>query len=670
MANIIEILTVTLWIGCWFAGGYFLAANALRLPREETTLVGFGVGFVLQAWFANFIGRIMAPDSAFWLSAILVFVAGFLLMLLFKGWNSSLKQFYFPKGYWIAFILITCVFFNIGRGLAIFDDYQNLPTTSMIAAGAIPPFFVLNPEVSFDYHYLMLLISAQWMIIADLFPWTALDLTRAVSLGLALIYIAVWTRRMTKSSLAGWIGLFFVAFAGGVRWLLIYLPSPVVNFISSSIEMIGSGKTSGETFALAMQNFWGIDGVGPIQFPFAFGNGIHSIPVMSHGGTGVLSLVIALLIMLSFGRWKNVSGMILTASLLMAIALVDEIWFVFFMVSSGLVLIYLILQKQTFFGTSAWKALVFMFMPIGVVVLLQGGVLTGVFRSLWSSIFTPQIVNAVEGYYKVGFHFNWPPTIISAHLGRLNLANPGQLLAAIFEVGPIFLVLPLLVCFGIKAFRAKQWLFVILIVGALFSAVTGFSEYAGSAGISASVRLPAFCINLCKLFAVPLCWYWLRNRSANLKMFAVIAGFSVMFGGMFYFGIESISSQRPVLSTFIDPLDASMQRKYWNQLPKDAMVFDFYPPRSVTVFARPAQCNSSWYSTLEEFNLLTANPDPVSINAAGYDYIYWTAKGWNNLSDTKRARFDHPCVVLVEEIPKWDNDFRRLQDISACKPAH
>jgi hypothetical protein len=183
------------------------------------------------------------------------------------------------------------------------------------------------------------------------------------------------------------------------------------------------------------------------------------------------------------------------------------------------------------------------------------------------------------------------------------------------------------------------------------------------------VRLPLFCLNLCKLFAVPLCWYWLKNKSLTIKTAAVALAFLSMVGGLFYFGIESIAGQKPVLSTFIDPMDAAMERKYWDQLPEDAMVFNFYPPRSVTVFARPARSNDTWYSTLKEFDLLAGNPDPVSISAAGYDYIYWTAKEWNNLSDPKRARFENPCVVLVDEITQWDNDFRRLQDISACKPA-
>ncbi len=37
----------------------------------------------------------------------------------------------------------------IGRGLGIADDFQNLPLTSLLAAGDIPLHFPLNPIAAF-----------------------------------------------------------------------------------------------------------------------------------------------------------------------------------------------------------------------------------------------------------------------------------------------------------------------------------------------------------------------------------------------------------------------------------------------------------------------------------------------------------------------------------------
>ncbi|MBI9050456.1 MAG: hypothetical protein JEZ00_13630 [Anaerolineaceae bacterium] len=667
IANIPEISGIVLWLACWFIGGYLLTINSFRVQRSDATLLGFGIGLVLQAWLSNIFGRFLAPEYAFWISSTLLLFLGILITIWKKNWMLAKANFYFKPSYWIVFFIITLVFFKVGRGLAIYDDYQNLPVVSYIASGQIPPGFVLNPGISFDYHYLMLIFSAQWIVIADMFPWTALDISRAITLAMLLSYVGIFTRRLTKSTLAGWISMFFVAFAGGTRWLMLYLPAPVLKYISDSVSMIGSGKSTADSLVLAMQTHWVIEGVGPIDFPFAFGNSIHGIPIMGHGGVGMLTLAIPILLMLLFGQWKNNFGKIVFAVLLAAMALIDEIWFGYFMATSGLMLLYLIFRKQTFYGDKAWKVLLFMFVPIGMVALVQGGVLSGVSKNILLSIFGTDVINAETSYFTASFPVRWPPAVISAHLGRLYLTNPGQLLAAIFEVGPIILAFPFVILWGRKGYKFKNWLYPILALGAIISLLTLFMEYEGSAGIAASVRLPNYCYTLCRIFAVPSLWYWLRNKTAAMRIAAVMLTFFTMVGGLFYFGIQSIAGQTPILSTFIEPMDAVMENRYWDQLPEDSMVFDPMPSRSATIFARPSESQSSWYSRTDEFNALTADPNPYQIHQAGYDYIYWSEESWHNLSDRERASFDDPCVIIVDEITQWDNDFRRLLDISTCQ---
>ena len=231
-SRLTEALTTLIWIATWFVGGFLIVVNTMKIRRHEATLLGFGVGLVLQVWFANWTGRFLEPTLAFWTSSILIFLVGAILTIANKNFNLVRKKFYFPLEYWLVFIFITYIFFMIGRGLAIFDDYQNLPVTSYIASGAIPPHFVLNPEISFDYHYLMLLNAAQWMRIADLFPWTALDLTRAIYFRLFIIYSAFFGRRFTQSWMAGWLTAIFVAFAGGVRSILLFFPEIMLEKIS------------------------------------------------------------------------------------------------------------------------------------------------------------------------------------------------------------------------------------------------------------------------------------------------------------------------------------------------------------------------------------------------------------------------------------------------------
>jgi hypothetical protein len=666
-ANAFELLKLLLWISGWMVGGYLLVINAFRVQKNDATLIGFGAGLVIETWLVNFFGRILPVETAIWLSTALLLLSGIALTFAYKNWKLARANFYFKPNYWIVFIIITLVFFKVGRGLAISDDYQNLPMVSYIASGQIPPGFVLNPDVSFDYHYLMLLFTAQWMVLGDIFPWTALDLTRAITLAMALMYVFIFTRRLTKSAIAGWISVFVIAFAGGTRWLMLYLPQGVMQFISDSVTMIGSGSSTAPSLAEAMKTTWGIEGVAPIPFPFAFGNSIHGIPIMGHGGVGVLQFAITMMIILLFGQWKNNAGKILIGVLLAATAMADEIWFGYFMATCGLFLLFLAMRKEKFYGDSPWKILLFLFVPIGLVSLFQGGVLTGVLKNVLLSLFGSSVIDAETSYFTASFPIRWPPTVISAHLGRLALTNPGQLLAAMFEVGPIILIFPFVVLWGKKGYKFKNWLYPILSIGAIISLLTLFVEYEGSAGIAATVRLPNYCYTMCRIMAIPSLWLWLKNKPQSLQVAGILLTFSTMVGGMFYFGIQSISGQTPILSTFLDPMDAVMEQRYWNQLPEDSMVYDPYPNRAATIFARPLKSNSSWYALTDEFLAMNADPNPYEINAASYDYIYWSAESWNNLSDRERATFDDDCVVVIDEVERWDHDFRRLVDISACE---
>lgn len=201
MEKFIPLLSVLLWAALWSAGGFLILVNTIKTQRHETTLLGLGLGLVLQVWLANLTGRLLAPIPAFWLSAGLVFTVGLALTIILKNWKSVREHLVFPPGQWLAFFALLYAFFMIGRGLAIFDDYQNLPVTSLLASGSIPPIFPLNPALSFDYHYLLLLNAAQWTRLAGFFPWTALDFARALCFSLAVLYTFLLGLRLTRSKL-------------------------------------------------------------------------------------------------------------------------------------------------------------------------------------------------------------------------------------------------------------------------------------------------------------------------------------------------------------------------------------------------------------------------------------------------------------------------------------
>ena len=177
-------------------GGWMLAASLFRLRRSETAMVGFGIGLVLQTWLANLLAHGMPILIAFWLSAALVLLAGGVSALVFR---RNLR-FDFSLSQWLWLGILTLLFNAIGRGLGIFDDYQNLPTISLMAAGDVPPHFALNPALNFGYHYFLLLFAAQFMRIGNMFPWSALDLARGLILALPLILAGLWAYRLTRNT--------------------------------------------------------------------------------------------------------------------------------------------------------------------------------------------------------------------------------------------------------------------------------------------------------------------------------------------------------------------------------------------------------------------------------------------------------------------------------------
>src|SRR5205807_1675047 len=120
----------------------------------------------------------------------------------------------FQPGQWFLFFVFVFVFTLIGRGLSIFDDYQNLPQVSSMALGDIPPHFAFDPRVVWSYHYFLLLVAAQFTRLAGAGPWAALDLARGLTLALALALAGMLAYRLTRSRVAAGLSVAFLFFVG------------------------------------------------------------------------------------------------------------------------------------------------------------------------------------------------------------------------------------------------------------------------------------------------------------------------------------------------------------------------------------------------------------------------------------------------------------------------
>jgi hypothetical protein len=248
--NLNDILIIGVWAGFWLIGGYWIARYAFRLPARDQVISGVALGLIIETWLANLLSLILTIDAAFWTATILTLVLG--IVFAFGDPLQNWVRVSIPWGQVISFLLLTYIFTMVSRGLAIYDDYAHLPTLSMMAAGDLPPHFALDPQVTYGYHYFLMLFAAQWMRIGGLYPWNALDLVRGISFGLTIVLTYSWVERLTFSKLGGLVGSMMAAFGMGTRWILLLFPPGIIEWLGRGMELIGSGRLTGATLSEAL----------------------------------------------------------------------------------------------------------------------------------------------------------------------------------------------------------------------------------------------------------------------------------------------------------------------------------------------------------------------------------------------------------------------------------
>ena len=503
------------------------------------------------------------------------------------------------------------------------------------------------------------------MRVASAAPWTALDLARGLTLALSMALAGLLAWRLTRNQAVAWISALFFAFAGGTRWLLLLLPGTLLNRISDELTLIGSGRVTAENLVDALSRTWEVAGSGPIAFPFAFVNGVNAPTLMTHNGYGLLPAVILLLLLLLGPRQRTwLAGIPLTI-LLASLALANEVDFVILYLGVVLVAVVWLIQNRTIRPPrSAWFWIVVVF-AAGILTLIQGGLATeAIYQRLYPS--TAQS----DTYFEVGFSLV-PPAVISSHLGKLSIFHPVQLLAALFEIGPMILVLPLVLTWGYKALREERWFEAALVASAIPSLLSIFVEYSGNAGITATTRLLSNMFFACRVLAVPLVWLWLQNQAEWKRGITYALGVAAMLGGVLLFAIELIAIPRPVYGEFVSDMDARFYEEYWDRLsPPTAWVLDPSSSRAPTLFGRQSNSIIHWGVHRPEYLELLGNPDPYRLNAAGYSYVYADKEYWKLYA----GQLEQPCVHVLKTVEgaklshgEFIPDFRRLADISGCK---
>ncbi len=662
MTDLTHYLSLVAWVLVWGLGGVWLARAAFRLRANEQVLVGFAVGFIIQNSLVNALARWVALPLAAWLAAALVLAAGLILAFRRDGWAGL--RFSIRPLQLVLFAGLVFVYFMISRGMAIFDDYAHLPTVSIMATGDIPPHFSLDPQVIYGYHHFLLLFSAQVMRVAQLPPWTALDVGRALSFGLSVMLAGLFAQRLTRSMLAGLLGGAMMAFGSGSRWLLLLIPHRLLLWIGRGMEMLGSGASSGANLAEALTHPWAAEGTGPMPFPFAFANGIYTPGVITANGVnGIVVFTVILLLLLTFHHWRGVwVPAVVSALIFSSWGLLTEAELVLFLAGWGLVALVFMLRARSLRLPSSLYRWLGVIGAGSILGFASGGAWTDLIAKSFQRLTTG---SAPASYQTVGFTLAWPPAIVSSHLGVLSLLDPAQLLVALLEIGPVLLALPLLAWFGWRAFREGRWYESAAAAAAVLSLSMVFVQFTGSTGVRNTPRLYVF-IPLAAVFAVPLAWWWAGRKADWVKAAAAALGMVAVLGGMVMFGIELMAAQTPVYSYFLTPLDDQMYAAHWNQLEKNALVFDNNVSRATTLFGRFTNSSLTWYQVKPAWQALEKAPDPARLRAAGFDYLYLDESYWDKIGPAFQQALSSPCVKVVHEVSDQQGHFRRLVNIHDC----
>ncbi len=645
-------------------GGWLFATHAFKLKSRERVIVGFGLGLALTLWFSNLLGRLLPPQIAFWGAAGLVLLLGFLSTI----WSDRPFLDKADLQVWpllLFFVGITLLFTLMGRGLGIFDDRKNLSIISTMAAGDIPPHFYMNSEFLFKYHYGFQLFGASLMRVGGLFPWSAFDLSKGITAGLAIALAYLWGWRVAYRKLGGVITAFVLTFASGGRWLLTLLPPSILSRAGAQLTLWGSGAQSAPDLLQGLSSPWIIEGGPPVPIPFAFVNGIlQPFILYLQAGPKSLALVLLLLLLLIFRRQMSKIGLIVITLLLAMWGLTAEAEFVLF--ALGLFTAFIILRAWRV--EPAWRSElrigIIMLAIASAIIIFQGGTITETVRG----ILLPgeEALSGIAGP-SVGFSLRLPPAIVSAHLGELRITRPGELLIGLMEIGPVLLLLPLIAWASIRWSKRGRFLYLAIAISTFFGFVIPlFLRYEVERDIT---RLTNYALMGWILLSVPLVnTFWHLKRPHWIRAVITTVGMFIVFGGLVVVGSVFTAIPRAVFADEIEPVDAAMTRLVWDELEPGAEVLDSRSWRAVPITGRLTRSAVDSYAELSSWADLVASPDVQQVSDAGYRYIYVDEFWWDSMPEKARESYMDSCVKVIQELhDNAANGSRWLFDISECR---
>lgn len=666
-------LIFLLWLavaGFWSVGGWLLATHAFNLEARERLLIGLGLGLVLYLWLVNWLGRIADPTLAFLLSAIIVLFLG--LAFAWRGERPLLAI--ADLGIWkwlVVGLILAWLIQRVAMGMAIFDEPKNLSIVSTMAAGDIPPHHYMNVDVLFPYHYGFQLLGASLVRLGGLFPWSALDLSKAFLGAYFFLLAALFARRFIENRWAGAILAGALALAAGTRYLLYLLPRGFLATLDEVIKVRAPDAVVGLPLSQAILQGILIDDGPPAPFLYGFIDGIGWPFVMNiQIGPSTLSLILLFLAWLLSERMKRRASWLLLVLLFSFWALVWESSYGAFLIGALLSAAYWYLHKRG--KVESWIKWTAVALLVSIpFALFQGGTITELFRGILGMFGQPGPASSSGAAGVAGFSLRWPLAIYSRQLGALEIFSGKELLVAFFEIGPVIFLAPWITWYAWKRLQAGDWMTFAVAVSAwtsfLLPVLLSF-EYDRDI-----VRFTEYSR-----------WIWIILLVIQLFDFALSPGRLIRYAGVACLALMMLSGVAVASSTLsaatqyvltekdvVGGLDALVAQDVWDRLASDGLVFDPQGWRATMLtgrLTRVVEGNMSYnYTRSSEWEALRDDPSSDRMLKSGFDYVYIQDAWWDEISPEARGSLSAQCVQIVtEHKDESSGEFRRLIDLSGC----
>lgn len=621
-----------LWLAItlvYSVGGWLLATHVFRLQSKERALVGFGIGLAIYLWLCNLLGRWLDPDTNFIFSAIVVLAIGIII-----GYRST-RPFLHWKDLkiwpWILVgLILAWVFFRVSKGSGMFDEYKNLALISTIANGAIPARSYFGQGDLLRYHYGFHILGASMMRLGGMMPWSAFDLSKAILWSYSILLAGLLGERYVRAKWGAVLMGSVVALAGGTRYILLILPSSLLENIGQTITLMGTSIFLKGNFTEALMADWSIDAGPPIEYPFAYLSGISTSFVMAHGGAAILGTMLFGLFLLLLSKVRNIVSCLIVAIILSLWALTAETSYA--LIFLGLILFVLWKWLRESRKIKNWEVeikLLIVALSISVLfAFIQGGTITAMLEGFLPVLLFPAentgavSVTADQASDFMGFSLRWPPAVLSAHLGNLPILSWRGLLVAILEMGPAILFLPWLTKRIFSPRGESNWWDKVLIFSAWIGIILPiFIVYRSDRDIT---RLTSFGVSI----TVYLMFIYLIGEREKVKLIiynlGVISIALMMFSGLILAGTQLTAAPKTMFSYKYRDYDANLLPQIWGIFPQNSKNFGPVGKGSILtgqltggVFAFPPGDERLIWEQLE------TEPSLDMFLANGFEFVYF-----------------------------------------------